>query len=75
MEGRIRLVTATTPTYACVPVYLPGGARFVVHHQKFRLPAAQARYLNLPNTRTTTRENGNDFQGWAIYTDRRTRSL
>ena len=30
-------------------------------------------YPHLPNGRTTTRERGNDFQGWAIYTDGGTR--
>ena len=32
----------------------------------FRLPKPKARYPHLPNVRTTTRERGNDFQGWAI---------
>ena len=39
----------------------------------FRLPTAKARCPNLPDSRTTTREKGNDFQGWAICTDRGTR--
>ena len=42
-------------------------------HQQFRLPVVKARYLNLHSTRTTTREKGNDFEGWAIYTDGGTR--
>ena len=33
----------------------------------------KARYPYLPNARPTTRERGNDFQGWAIYTDGGTR--
>ena len=41
--------------------------------QKFRLLAAKARYPHLPSVRTTTRERGNGFQGWAIYTDGGTR--
>ena len=44
-----------------------------VQSQKFRLPSAKARYPHLPNVRTTTRETGNDCQGWAIYTDGGTR--
>ena len=39
-----------------------------VQSQKFRLPAAKAGYPHLPNVRTATRERGNDFQGWSIYT-------
>ena len=39
----------------------------------FRLPKPNARYRHLPNVRSTTRERGNDFQGWAIYTDGCTR--
>ena len=39
----------------------------------FRLLKPEARYPHLPNIRTTTRERGNDFQGWAIYTDAGTR--
>ena len=40
------------------------GRLLVVSHQKFRLPAAKARYPHLPNSRSTTREEGNDFHGW-----------
>ena len=39
----------------------------------FRLPKSKARYPHLPNVRTTTRERGNDFQGWVIYADGCTR--
>ena len=35
----------------------------------FRQPKSKARYPLLPNVRTTTRERGNDFQGWAIFSD------
>ena len=63
-------MTAITSTYAHAYQSLClTGRLFVVHQQKFRLPASKARYPNLPNSRTTTREKGNDFQGWAIYTD------
>ena len=41
--------------------------------KNFRLPKPNARYPHLPNARSTTRERGNDFQGWAIYTDGGTR--
>ena len=45
-----------------------------VPHQNFRLPRPKARYPQFPNARSTTREGGNvnDFQGWAIFTDRST---
>ena len=39
----------------------------------FRLAKPKARCPHLSNIRTTTRERGNDFQGWAIYTDGCTR--
>ena len=52
-EGRIRLLTAITPTDA--HVYL-AGRPFDFSHQRFRLPAVKAKYQNLPNTQTTTRE-------------------
>ena len=74
MEGRIRLMTVITPTYAYAYQSLcPVGRLFVVPHQNFRLPACKARYPNLPNSRTTTREKGNDLQEWAIYTEGGTR--
>ena len=40
---------------------------------KFRLPKPKARYPHLPNVRITTREKGDDFQGWAIFSDGVTR--
>ena len=33
------------------------------------LPKPKARYRHLPNVRTTTRERGNDFKGWDIFSD------
>ena len=48
MEGRIRLVTAFTPTYAHAYQSLwMAGRLFVVHHQKFRLLAVKNKYPNL----------------------------
>ena len=74
MKRRIRFLTAITPAHAHeYPLISLMGHIPVVQSQKFRLPAANARYLHLPNIRTATRERGNDFQGWAIYTDGRTR--
>ena len=68
-------MTAITPTCAHAYQSLCLAERsVVVLHQKFRLPAPKARYPSLHHSRTTTREKGNDFQGWAIYTDRGTRS-
>ena len=67
IKGRIRFMTAITPAYAhayqatCLTRHVPAGPRL-----NFRLQ-------HLPNVRTTTRERGNDFQGWAICTDGGTR--
>ena len=67
-------MTANTPAYAHAYQFIRLTRHIpVVPSQKFRLPAAKARYPHLPNIRTTTRDKGNDFQGWAIYTDGGTR--
>ena len=74
IKGRIRFMTAITP--ACAHAYqLICLTRHIlaVPSQKFRLPAAQARYPHLPNVRATTRDTLNDFQGYAIDTDGGTR--
>ena len=74
MKGRIRFMTAITLAYAhayqttCLTAHMPA-----VPHQNFRLPQLKARYPYLPNARSTTRERGNDYCGWAIYTDGGTR--
>ena len=44
-----------------------------VPHQNFRLPKPKARYPSLPSARSLTREKGNDYHGWAIFTDGGTR--
>ena len=65
---------AITPAYAhayqvtCLTRHTPA-----VQSHKFRLPSAKVRYPHLPNVRTTTRDRGNNFQGWAIDTDGGTR--
>ena len=41
--------------------------------QNFACTTAKAPYPHHPNARTTTRERGNDFQGWANYTEGSTR--
>ena len=72
MKGRIRFMTAITPAYAhayqatCLTRHM-----LAVPHQKIRLPRPKARYPQLHNARSTTRERGNVnyFQGWAIFTD------
>ena len=70
MKGRIRFMTDITPTYAhayqitCLTRHMPS-----FQCQKFRTPSAKSRYPHLPNSRTRTRERGNDFQGWDIHTD------
>ena len=47
---------------------LPG-----VSHHTFRLPKPKSRYPYLPNDRSITREVGNDYHGWAIFSDGGTR--
>ena len=67
-------MTAITPAYAhayqvtCLTRHMAAVPRL-----NFRLPKPKARYPHLSNVRTTTRERGKDFQGWAIYTDGGTR--
>ena len=67
-------MTAITLAYAhayqptCLTAHMPA-----VPHQNFRLPQLKARYPYLPNDRSLTRERGNDYCGWAIYTDGGTR--
>ena len=67
-------MTAVTPAHAhayqatCLGRYMPA-----LPHQNFCLPKPKARYPHLPNVRITKQERGNDFQGWAIYTDGGTR--
>ena len=52
MEGRTRFMTAITPTYAhAYQAICLAGRHLVVPHQKFRVPAANARYPHLPNSR------------------------
>ena len=72
--GRIRFLTAITLAYdhayqaTCLAQHLPG-----VPHQNLWLPKPKSRYPYLPNARSITRESGNDYRGWAIYTDGGTR--
>ena len=74
MKGRSRFMRAITRAFAhayqvtCLTRQMP-----VVASQKFRLPCAKARYPHLSNARTAARKRGNDFQGWAVYTDGGTR--
>ena len=73
LKGRIRCMRATH-AYAqacqatCLTPHMPA-----VPHQNFRLPKLKARCPYLSNTRSTTRERGNDFRGWTVYTDGGTR--
>ena len=66
IRGRTRFMTAITPAYA---------HSYQATCLNFRLPKPKARYQHLSNVRTTTRERGNDFHGWAIYTDGGTRAV
>ena len=69
-------MTAITSAYAhacqatCLTRHMPAVPRL-----NFRLPKPKARYPLLPNVRTTTRERGKDFQGWAISSDGSTRHV
>ena len=69
-------MTAITSAYAhayqatCLTRHMPAVPRL-----NFRLPKPKARYPHLPHVRTTTRERGNDFQGWAIYPNGSTRHV
>ena len=70
MKGRICFMTAIMSAYVhayhvtCLTRHMPAVPRL-----NFRLPKSKARYPHLSNVRTTTRERGNDFQGWGTYTD------
>ena len=74
MNGRIRFMRTITPAYAhtyqatCLAQHIPG-----VPHQNFRLPEPKSRDPYLPNARSITRERGNGYRGWAVYTDGGTR--
>ena len=35
----------------------------------YKISSAKAKYPDLPNNRTTTRKKGDDFKGWAVFTD------
>ena len=41
--------------------------------QNFRLPKLKSTYPYLPNVRSITRERGNDYRVWGLYTDGGTR--
>ena len=52
----------------CLAQHFPG-----VPHHTFRLPKPKSRYPYFPNGRSITSELGNDYHGWATYTDGGTR--
>ena len=72
LTRRVRFMTAITPAFAhacnlsCFA--LPG-----VPHRSFGLPKPKFRYPHLLKDRSVTKELGNDYHGWAIYTDGGTR--
>ena len=74
LTGRVRFMTAITPAHAhayqtiCLTMHFPG-----VPHHSFRLAKPESRYPYLPDDRSITREQGNDYHGWTIYTDGGTR--
>ena len=74
MEGRIRLMTAVTPTYAhAYSVPLPDWAPVCCSSPQVSLADCKARYPNLPNSRTTTREKKQRLARMGHYTDGGTR--
>ena len=60
-------------TRMCAPVNLLGGTSPCGSSPEISLTCT-AKYPHFPNSRTTTREKGNDFYGWVIYVDGRIRS-
>ena len=70
----VRFMTSISPAFVhayqtiCLAMHLPG-----VPHRSLRLPIPKFRYPLIPNDRSITRELGNDYHGWAIYTDGGTR--
>ena len=55
IEGRIRFLTAITPSYAHAhQAFCLTGRSADIPFQRCRLSSAKAKYLNLPNNRTTT---------------------
>ena len=69
MKGRIRFMTAITLAYAhAYQTACLSRRMLAVMEKNFRLPKAKARYPYLRNARSTTRETGNDYRGWAIKT-------
>ena len=65
MKGRIRFMTAIAPAYA--------HAYQFISPPEISLTRGQSQISPSSHSRTTTRERGNDFHGWAIYTDGGTR--
>ena len=74
MKGRIRFYDGH---HSCLRPRVPGNVSCTTltwcPAPHFRLPKPKARYPYLPNARSITRERGNDYRGWAIYTDGGTR--
>ena len=74
LKGRVRFMTAVTPAYAHSYQTICLAMHFLrVPHHTFQHPKLKSRYPNLPNDRSITGERGNDYHGWAIYTDGGTR--
>ena len=72
-KGASAFLTAISPIYVHAYQSLcPVGRPFDFPHQRFRLPFVKAKYRISLNIRTTTREKGNDFQGWTVHTGGRT---
>ena len=74
MKGRIRVLTASTPTYVhalqatCLTPHM-----LVALNQNFRIPKLKARYPYFPNARSTTCEVGFNYRRWAVCIDGGTR--
>ena len=74
LTGQVRFMNALTPAYAhayqtiCLAMHLPSAP-----HHTFRLPKPKSGYSYFPNDRSITRELGNDYHGWSIFSDGGTR--
>ena len=74
LTRRVRFMAAITPAYAhtyqtiCLAMHTPG-----VPRHSFRLAKPKSTYLCLPNDRSITKELGDDYHVWAMYTDGGTR--
>ena len=74
VSGRVRFMTAITSAYAHAYQTICLGLPFSgVPHYAFRLSRPKSRDHFLPNDRSLSKELGDDYRGWAIFSDGGTR--